>query len=83
MKPLTSQETKILKFEMKKYLDINSAYRNQISNMKKEILKLDEIVERLKNPDTFVEWQKRCVCDFENNNDTHSLTCKSRWEKIC
>lgn len=41
-----------------------------------------EIVERLKNPDDFVEWQKKCVCDFENNNNTHSLTCKSRWQKI-
>ncbi len=47
-----------------------------------EFLIQKEIVERLKNPDSFVEWQKRCVCDFENNKNTHSLTCKSRWQKI-
>jgi len=32
------------------------------------------------NPNNFVEWQKQCVCDFENNNNTHSQTCLSRFK---
>ncbi len=42
----------------------------------------EKIVELLKNPDSFVSWQKQCVCDFENNKNTHSLTCKARFQKI-
>lgn len=30
-------------------------------------------------PNDFVEWQKKCVCDFENNGNTHSLSCLERW----
>jgi len=41
-----------------------------------------KVTEYLKNPDNFVKWQKRCVCDFKNNKNTHSLTCKARWQKI-
>ena len=48
----------------------------------KEIEDNNKIAELLKNPDNFVEWQKQCVCDFENNKNTHSLTCKSRFQKI-
>jgi len=34
------------------------------------------------NPDNFVEWQKKCVCDFVNNNNTHSKTCLVRFKEL-
>ena len=44
--------------------------------------RLESLLDIFTNPNNFVEWQKKCVCDFESNENTHSKTCLSRFEKI-
>lgn len=40
---------------------------------------IDQLMLDIDNPD-FIEWLKNCVCDFNSNNNTHSESCKARFE---